>query len=612
MRLGVLLVLSFVAIALLVGLVGYLSGVTSDEVLQELEDLRRSSIAEVTGATGMVLALQSSQLAAQELVAERYRAQVEASHESEWGVAGDIERGAVTESLNAFEAELERSREAVRTAIEIAREHGDRAEVDAESRRLSESLRGIERSFTVYREKMRRFVHLARYHPSDQVREFVEDELKPHYRNEMLPLISAYEQEAMANLNADTEAIEAALAAGDRRNKVLTLVALAAAVLLGLLIFRSISKPLGRLREAVLKIGRGQLGEPIEVEARNEIGILAEAFNQMTRDLQASTVSRSYLDNILQSMEEMLIVTDAEGQIRTVNQVASRQLGFGREELIGRAVTELLADAAPGSGETLLRSASDATIPVSLTASVLKDEGGEVTGTVYVARDISARKRAEEELRRSLSEKEVLLKEVHHRVKNNLQIISSLLNLQGEELEDADAERRFRESQNRIRSMALIHEQLYRSPDLSGIDFSEYVERLVQHIVNSYGPQAHRVESRLEIEARPLSLDCAIPCGMIVNELVANAIEHAFPDGAGTVSVRFRSDDGRRHLEVRDDGVGLPPELDPEQAATLGLRLVTALARQLGGEYLFEVEGGTGFRVSFDPDAQRGEVPLTA
>ncbi len=235
-----------------------------------------------------------------------------------------------------------------------------------------------------------------------------------------------------------------------------------------------------------------------------------------------------------------------------------------------------------------------------------------MTGTVYVARDISARKRAEEELRRSLGEKEVLLKEVHHRVKNNLQIISSLLNLQGEELEDADAARRFRESQNRIRSMALIHELLYRSDDLSGIDFAEYVERLVQHIVNSYGPQAHRVESRLEIEARPLSLDCAIPCGLIVTELVANAIEHAFPDGAGTVSVRFRSDDGRRHLEVRDDGVGLPPELDPEQAATLGLRLVTALARQLGGEYLFEVEGGTGFRVSFDPDAQRGEVPLTA
>ena len=612
-RLGLILLVSFIGMALLVGLVAFLYDGTASRVLHQVEDLRQSSIEQVRAATGMRLALQSSQLAAQELLARRYRDQVEASHESEWGVAADIDRESIRDSLKDFEQEVDRSWAAGRAAESIARSWDDASLAAEEFLRISARIRALEADYQVYSERIERFVHLGRYHPSEQVQEYFDDVLEPHYRETMVPSIRAFEDEAKAGLTDAAASIETALAVGNRRNLAIAVAALGAAILLGLLIARSISVPLGELREAALRVGKGDLDTPIEVRTDNEIGVLSEAFQQMVDDLKETTVSRAYLDKILRSMKELLIVCDAEDRIRRVNPSVLEELGYSEADLLGRRFDEVAelesgepAESAAEVREMDLVAADGRRLPVTVSTALLEDESGRLEGIVRVAQDVSDRRRAEAELRHSLAEKEALLKEVHHRVKNNLQIISSLLNLQEGELEDTLTERRFRESQNRIRSMALIHELLYRSEDLTRIDLAEYLDQLVHHVVRSYGPAGQAVRADLSIEPGAVDLDSAIPCGLIVTELVANAIEHAFPEGGGSVAVSFRTENGCHRLAVADDGVGLPPEIDPERSDSLGLKLVTALARQLGGELELSVDRGTEFAVTYDPRGAAG------
>jgi two-component sensor histidine kinase len=218
-------------------------------------------------------------------------------------------------------------------------------------------------------------------------------------------------------------------------------------------------------------------------------------------------------------------------------------------------------------------------------------------------RELFERLRAEERIRASLQEKEVLLQEIHHRVKNNLQIISSLLDLQTQHLGDREVVAMFRDSRDRIKSMALIHERLYQSEDLAHIDFGSYIETLSTNLFRSYGEQVDGVALEARAEGITLDIDTAIPCGLIINELVSNALKHAFPDGrTGTVSVALdRAEEGADTylLRVRDNGVGLPAGVDVRTTSSLGLRLVNVLVRQLRGTIELDATAGTEFRISF-------------
>jgi PAS domain S-box-containing protein len=209
-------------------------------------------------------------------------------------------------------------------------------------------------------------------------------------------------------------------------------------------------------------------------------------------------------------------------------------------------------------------------------------------------RDITERRRTEEALRASLEEKESLLKEVHHRVKNNLQVISSLLNLQLRKVKNAEVRSFLRDTQNRIRSMAMLHEILYRSNNLADVHFPLYLKHLCDHLARSYDSGARKITLRQEISDIPLDPDQAITAGLIVNELVTNAIKHAFPSGAGgDVIVELRADDeDHLLLRVADNGVGLPPDTPPEAEESLGLLLVESLSRQLNGR--LSIGGGPG------------------
>ena len=215
--------------------------------------------------------------------------------------------------------------------------------------------------------------------------------------------------------------------------------------------------------------------------------------------------------------------------------------------------------------------------------------------------EIIERKQAETKLKNSLTEKEVLLKEIYHRVKNNLLVVSSLLEIQCSSLEDPDMIRILRNSQDRIHSMALVHEQLYRSENLKEIDLSVYIEALLEKISNSHGNLAQTIRFNTDTEAIHLNIETVNSCGLIINELVTNALEHAFvgrEQGNIWLSLK-RHDRGDIILTVKDDGVGVTSDFNFEEAESLGLRLVRILTKQLEGEIELDLEQGTCFKIIF-------------
>jgi two-component sensor histidine kinase len=212
-------------------------------------------------------------------------------------------------------------------------------------------------------------------------------------------------------------------------------------------------------------------------------------------------------------------------------------------------------------------------------------------------------------LRTSLGEKEVLLKEVHHRVKNNLQIIASLLDLQANSITDRGTAEMLRESRNRVRSMALIHEHLYGTDELARIDLPDYIRDLCSSLASSYSMNQVAVTSQVDDLA--FDIDTAIPCGLVINELVSNALKYAFDKAGGTVRVELRKAPDAEPgfvLTVTDDGVGLPAEADPNDSSSLGLQLVSALVRQLRGDLTCVRDGGTQMRIHFGKPSPYAET----
>lgn len=312
-----------------------------------------------------------------------------------------------------------------------------------------------------------------------------------------------------------------------------------------------------------------------------------------------------------------MVMVDREGRIVLINAQAERVFGYPREELLGQLVEKLipeqfsghhpayrtgfLADPHPrpmGSGRDLYARHQDGSeFPVEIGLNPIETEEGIMVLASIV--NITERQRAQQKLERALQEKTVLLNEVHHRVKNNLQVVSSLLNLQATHTSDTRLRAILAESQNRVRAMALTHQLLYERKDYSRIDLGEYLERLAQLLLSSYREDSTHISLRRALPAAPLFLDLerAIPCGLVVTELVTNAFKHAFPAGRkGEVRIELQALDDELELVVADNGAGLPDAFDLANVTSLGLQLVPLLADQLGGR--FTVEGGPGARFS--------------
>jgi PAS domain S-box-containing protein len=237
---------------------------------------------------------------------------------------------------------------------------------------------------------------------------------------------------------------------------------------------------------------------------------------------------------------------------------------------------------------------------LELSSAIIKDIRGRLV-TVVQVRDITESKTSGELIKASLQEKEILLREIHHRVKNNLQIISSLLNLQSQYIKDETALEMFRESRLRIRSMAMVHEKLYKSQDLSLVDFGDYIQSLAQNLFQVYGITPDRISLRVKVHDLFLDINTAIPCGLLVSELISNALKHAFPDNTkGEISVSmYPTEEDTIRLEVSDNGVGVEKDLDLKKSDSFGLQLVDMLTEQLQGTIKIKRDKGTAFVLDF-------------
>jgi PAS domain S-box-containing protein len=322
---------------------------------------------------------------------------------------------------------------------------------------------------------------------------------------------------------------------------------------------------------------------------------------------------------MVEAAPNAMVMINADGLIELVNAQAEQVFGYVRAELLGRSIETLVPArfchqhpslrngyfTAPcsrpmGAGRELFGLRKDGSeFPVEIGLNPIDTDEGTMVLSAIV--DISDRRQKEERIRLALKEKEILLGEVHHRVKNNLQIIYSLLELQSARVTDSAALDLLRDSQNRVRSMAQIHQTLYQSKNFAEVDIALFLDTLVPSLITSYVVNAELVSITVRADQVLLPIDAAIPCGLLVNELVSNALKHAFPDGrAGTITVTLNQrDDGEVVLSVSDDGVGIPAHIDIAAAPTLGLQLVTLLSDQLGGRFEIQRSGPTRCIVCF-------------
>ena len=240
------------------------------------------------------------------------------------------------------------------------------------------------------------------------------------------------------------------------------------------------------------------------------------------------------------------------------------------------------------------------TIWISMYFYALKKDSGEVDKVIIITENITDRKQAQEQLKTSLSEKEILLKELHHRVKNNMQVISSMLKLQARYIEDEKSLELFLESHNRVKTMALIHEKLYQSENFKELDFDQYIKMLISHLLSSFSTIGCEISTVIESNHVKLDMTKAIPCGLIINELISNSLKHAFPGRKkGKITLKTSKVDDNYILQYSDDGRGFPEDIDFRDTDSLGMQLVIALIKQLHGEITMNRHKGTEFRLVF-------------
>ncbi|OPY24263.1 MAG: sensory histidine kinase AtoS [Methanobacterium sp. PtaU1.Bin242] len=322
---------------------------------------------------------------------------------------------------------------------------------------------------------------------------------------------------------------------------------------------------------------------------------------------------------VAESAIDAIVTTDANGKVLFCNDSLGTIFGYSHDEIIGSNLTVLMPSRFREEYikglETFKFSGEHRRVGKTLKTRGLRKDGTEFPFEMSLSawksggynfftsiiRDITEREKADDQIKKSLKEKEILLKEIHHRVKNNLQIISSLLDLQEAYVkEDPTAVNVLRESQNRVLSMAMIHEMLYQSTDLSHINFSDYIRNMVSNLFHTYGVKS-RITTIIDVEKAFLNVETSVPLGLIISELVSNSLKYAFPDDRkGRLLISLKGKDKEFELVIEDDGVGLPKNLDFRNIETsLGLRLVNSLVNQLDGSIDLDKSHGTKFIIKF-------------
>ncbi|RME00588.1 MAG: PAS domain S-box protein, partial [Calditrichaeota bacterium] len=319
---------------------------------------------------------------------------------------------------------------------------------------------------------------------------------------------------------------------------------------------------------------------------------------------------------LFENANDIIYTHDLQGNFLSINKSGEKVTGYSKEEMLKMNINQIvpleqlkkswlminqrMVQPITTTYEMDILAKDGKRIPLEVSTRLIKQHGRPVA-VQGIARDITERRLAEQQIKKSLDEKVVLLKEIHHRVKNNLQIISSLLNLQYLHLQDGSVHEAFKASQNRIRTIALIHEKLYQSDDLANVNFAEYIHNLANYLLSSHTYSAQNITLRINTNKIFMAVDKAIPCGLILNELLSNALKHAFPNKSadGLIEIGFRRSNGVYELKVMDNGIGMPLSIVSGSTHSLGMQLVRTLSEQINGEINIAHEKGTEIKITF-------------
>jgi PAS domain S-box-containing protein len=369
-------------------------------------------------------------------------------------------------------------------------------------------------------------------------------------------------------------------------------------------------RDISRVRAAEADLAR--LNANLEKIVRDRTQALRDEVAQRVQAEQDVKSALDYTQSIIQANPDLMVVLAHDGTVLDVNTTGEVLTGIPREKLIGTNYFRYLVDdgthaesfarlLATGKLENQIRIIRDDghITPVSVNATVIQGKPGTDSRIIVSAHDITRQQQDEAAIRASLEEKVILLREIHHRVKNNLQIIISLTNLQMRKTHDPVVKQIVAETQNRVRAMSLVHEKLYRSESLSQIDFADYTRYLATQLFSYYLNDTRTVKLDFALGKIMVDINTAVPLGLIMNELVSNALKHGFPDGRdGTIRISGGLEEDIITLVVADDGVGIPAELDWKNTDSLGMRLITSLVDQVGGTLELSPGKGTQFTIT--------------
>lgn len=413
---------------------------------------------------------------------------------------------------------------------------------------------------------------------------------------------------------------------------VTALVSLVTAVLLWPLIPKALRLPSPeKLQAAIQKMEKevfertqaetrlAQFNETLELRVAERTAELEQSNQRLEAEIDARKQAEERFKLVVEHAPSGMVMTSPQGVIEMMNLQTENIFGYSREELLGKPIEMLVPQKyqenhpslrhsfyqapdprAMGKGRDLFGLRKDGTeVPLEVALNPISTDSGTVVLAAIV--DISDRKQREQHIQNALKEKTTLLSEVHHRVKNNLQLIHSLLDLQALQTDDPAVVEILENSKRRINSMSLIHQAFYQSNDLANIELSEVLRTLVENIATSYNPTENPIALTIDADSVCLPITKAIPCGLIVNELVTNAMKYAFPDNnAGEIKVILNLDEkGQACLSVTDNGIGLPADLEFDNLSSLGMELVSVLAEQIGGELTVQYSNPTRFEIRF-------------
>ncbi|MEX0895155.1 MAG: histidine kinase dimerization/phosphoacceptor domain -containing protein [Balneolaceae bacterium] len=608
MKLSTKLLLSYFAVAFLVLLVGAGSYYLNKNIKDNLINESQISITEMQQLSDLGFHLQNSLLYTRNYLIEKNNER--AADPGQIQMNSRTAEQSVRSHLNEFSNFLDSVR--VDKGMHV---YSD-TEILESRENLDQLFDSLEVSFQLYQSLLHELFDLEE--DEEYGDEIFNLTIEPYFRTTLLPILEKLRESQKSRVRLQMGFLQREAESTAQVIVVITVVAFLIAILLAYFIYLSIAHPLKNLSEAAEEIGAGNLDKRIQIGTHDELQRLGDSFNRMVENLNNSMVSREYVNNIIQSMGDMLLVTDSDYKIGMVNQATLQTLGYSEEEILKKDIWVLFEDenlsglrekidGTPGSSfENNFITKSGGKIPVIISFSTLSEKQRSMTGIVFVASNITVQKEAEEKINKSLKEKEVLLAEIHHRVKNNLAVISGLLEMQVWSLEENDQSvAALKESQMRIQSIALVHELLYQSETLAEIKLDEYTLKLLNGIEKTHRNSDKSIQVETDLDPVRLTIQKAIPASLLLNELVVNAYKHAFNGrSSGMIRVLLREENEQIQLTVRDNGIGLPNGFDPLEQKTLGMTLVKTLIQQINAE--FDVsdpgngESGTVFIISFE------------